>query len=53
MKKVVDDPAFRGLPDEFEVMVRTGPDLSHKIIAMPKSGTPVEILEKVLHEMII
>jgi SH3 domain protein len=31
--------------DVFEVMVRTGPDRTHKIIAMPKSGTPIEILE--------
>jgi len=31
--------------DVFDVMVRTGPDLSHKIIAMPKSGTQLEILE--------
>ncbi|MBW2602141.1 MAG: SH3 domain-containing protein, partial [Deltaproteobacteria bacterium] len=31
--------------DVFDVMVRTGPDLSHKIIAMPKSGTQIEILE--------
>ncbi len=28
-----------------EIMVRTGADLKHKIIAMPKSGTPVEVLE--------
>ena len=28
-----------------EVMVRTGPDIAHKIIAMPKSGTPLEVLE--------
>ncbi len=31
--------------DVFDVMVRTGPDISHKIIAMPKSGTQIEILE--------
>lgn len=31
--------------DVFEVMVRTGPDRTHKIIAMPESGTPIEILE--------
>jgi SH3 domain protein len=31
--------------DVFDVMVRTGPNLTHKIIAMPKSGAPVEILE--------
>lgn len=31
--------------DVFDVMVRTGPNLTHKIVAMPKSGTPVEILE--------
>jgi SH3 domain protein len=31
--------------DVFDVMVRTGPTVTNKIIAMPKSGTPVEILE--------
>jgi len=31
--------------DVFDVMVRTGPDITHKIIAMPKSGTQIEILE--------
>lgn len=31
--------------DVFEVMVRTGPALSNKIIAMPKSGTAVEVAE--------
>ncbi len=30
--------------DVFEIMVRTGPNLSHKIIAMPKSGSPVELV---------
>lgn len=35
----------RYVTDVFEIMVRTGPDLNHKIVAMPKSGTPVEILE--------
>ena len=33
--------------DVIEIMVRTGPELKHKIIAMPKSGTPVEVLEVV------
>ena len=33
--------------DMIEVMVRTGPDISHKIIAMPKSGTKVEVVEVV------
>ncbi|MBW2195137.1 MAG: TIGR04211 family SH3 domain-containing protein [Deltaproteobacteria bacterium] len=33
------------MTDVFDVMVRTGPDISHKIIAMPKSGTQIEILE--------
>ena len=31
--------------DVFEVMVRTGPKKTNKIIAMPKSGTPIEIIE--------
>jgi SH3 domain protein len=31
--------------DSFPVMVRTGPNLTHKIIAMPKSGTAIEVLE--------
>ncbi len=31
--------------EEIEVMVRTGPDMKHKIIAMPKSGTSVEVVE--------
>jgi SH3 domain protein len=31
--------------DVFEVMIRTGPNLTNKILAMPKSGTPIEILE--------
>jgi SH3 domain protein len=35
----------RYVTDDLSVTVRTGPDISHKIIAMPKSGTPVEILE--------
>lgn len=35
----------RYVTDVFEVMVRTGPNLTHKIVAMPKSGTPVEIID--------
>lgn len=35
----------RYVTDVFEVMVRTGPNLTHKIVAMPKSGTPVEVVE--------
>jgi len=35
----------RYVTEYLSVMVRTGPDLNRKIIAMPKSGTPVEILE--------
>jgi SH3 domain protein len=35
----------RYVTENLSVMVRTGPDLNRKIIAMPKSGTPVEILE--------
>ncbi|MBW2107335.1 MAG: TIGR04211 family SH3 domain-containing protein [Deltaproteobacteria bacterium] len=31
--------------DVFEVMVRTGPAMTNKIIAMPRSGTAVEIVE--------
>jgi SH3 domain protein len=31
--------------DSFPVMVRTGPNLTHKIIAMPKSGAAIEIVE--------
>lgn len=31
--------------DVLTVMVRTEPDVAHRIIAMPKSGTPLEILE--------
>ncbi|NVM57390.1 MAG: TIGR04211 family SH3 domain-containing protein [Desulfobacterales bacterium] len=31
--------------DVIEVMVRTAPNLEHKIIAMPTSGTKVEVLE--------
>ena len=31
--------------DVLTVMVRTEPDTSHRIIAMPKSGTPLEVLE--------
>ena len=31
--------------DVFTVMVRTEPNVAHRIIAMPKSGTPLEILE--------
>jgi len=31
--------------DVFEVMVRTGPNLTHKIIAMPRSGTAIDIIE--------
>jgi SH3 domain protein len=33
--------------DVVQVMVRTGPDLEHKIISMPKSGTPLDVLEVV------
>ena len=35
----------RYVTDVFEVMIRTGPSLTNKIVAMPKSGTPVEIVE--------
>ena len=35
----------RYVTDVFEVMVRTGPSLTNKIVAMPKSGTPIEIIE--------
>lgn len=35
----------RYVTDVFEVMVRTGPNLTHKIVAMPKSGTPVEVVD--------
>jgi SH3 domain protein len=35
----------RYVTDVFEVMVRTGPNKKHKIIAMPQSGTPVEVIE--------
>ena len=35
----------RYVTENLSVMVRTGPEVKHKIIAMPKSGTPVEILE--------
>jgi SH3 domain protein len=35
----------RYVTENLAVMVRTGPDPKHKIIAMPKSGTPVEVLE--------
>ena len=31
--------------DVLTVMVRTEPDVAHRIIAMPKSGTPLEVLE--------
>lgn len=31
--------------DDIEVMVRTGPGNDRRIIAMPRSGTPVEVLE--------
>lgn len=31
--------------DVMTVMVRTEPDVAHRIIAMPKSGTPLEVLE--------
>lgn len=40
----------RYVTDVFEIMVRTGPNLAHKIVAMPKSGTPVEILDVVDEE---
>lgn len=33
------------ISDNIEVMVRTGPGNDRRIIAMPKSGTPVEVLE--------
>ena len=36
----------RYVTDVFEVMVRTGPNLTNKIIAMPKSGAPLEIIER-------
>ena len=35
----------RYVTDAFDIMVRSGPDIRHKIISMPKSGTPVEIIE--------
>jgi SH3 domain protein len=35
----------RYVTDVFEVMVRTGPNMTHKIVAMPKSGTPVEVVD--------
>lgn len=35
----------RYVTEKLSVMVRTGPELNRKIIAMPKSGTSVEILE--------
>lgn len=35
----------RYVTDVFDVMVRTGPSLTNKIVTMPKSGTPIEIIE--------
>jgi SH3 domain protein len=42
----------RYVTEQLSVMVRTGADLNRKIIAMPKSGTPVEILEVVNDEWV-
>jgi SH3 domain protein len=38
--------ATRYVTDNIEVMVRTGPGMDHKIIAMPRSGTRIEVLEE-------
>ena len=38
--------ATKYVTDDIEVMVRTGPGTDHKILATPRSGTPVEILEE-------
>ena len=42
----------RYVTENLSVMVRTGPDLNRKIIAMPKSGTPLEILEGLNEEWV-
>ena len=42
----------RYVTEKLSVMVRTGPEINRKIIAMPKSGTPVEILEEVDDEWV-
>ncbi|MGD8758558.1 MAG: TIGR04211 family SH3 domain-containing protein [Deltaproteobacteria bacterium] len=42
----------RYVTEKLSVMVRTGPDLNRKIIAMPQSGTSVEILEVVDDEWV-
>jgi SH3 domain protein len=38
--------ATKYVTDHIEVMVRTGPGTDHKIIAMPTSGTQLEVLEE-------
>ena len=38
--------ATRYITDNIEVMVRTGPGMKNKIIAMPRSGTQIEVLEE-------
>jgi SH3 domain protein len=38
--------ATKYVTDHIEVMVRTGPGMDHKIIAMPTSGTRLEVLEE-------
>ncbi len=42
-------PETKYVKESFTVMARSGPDLGHRIVAMPISGTAVEILE-VLNE---
>lgn len=38
-------PESMYITETIEVMIRTGPDVTHKIISMPKSGSSVEVLE--------